>query len=134
MLSERELEARFEVWVEQYAMNANIEAETAATIARTQIIPAVARHLILLDDADADLLEKESRGLFDQLVDKTLALEDANGYPDGLEEEGMDLAIYARDRQLAAMHEVRVVADRLERIVSDNYWPLPKYSEMMFIK
>ena len=134
VLSERELEARFEVWVEQYAMNANIEAETAATIARTQIIPAVARHLILLDDADADLLEKESRGLFDQLVDKTLALEDANGYPDGLEEEGMDLAIYARDRQLAAMHEVRVVADRLERIVSDNYWPLPKYSEMMFIK
>ncbi|HMW45750.1 MAG TPA: glutamine synthetase III, partial [Solirubrobacterales bacterium] len=92
VLSERELEARFEVWVEQYAMNANIEAETAATIARTQIIPAVARHLILLDDADADLLEKESRGLFDQLVDKTLALEDANGYPDGLEEEGMDLA------------------------------------------
>ncbi|HNC05541.1 MAG TPA: glutamine synthetase III, partial [Solirubrobacterales bacterium] len=45
VLSERELEARFEVWVEQYAMNANIEAETAATIARTQIIPAVARHL-----------------------------------------------------------------------------------------
>ena len=37
-------------------------------------------------------------------------------------------------KQLAAMHEVREVADKLERIVSDNYWPLPKYSEMMFIK
>ncbi|MCB8915895.1 MAG: glutamine synthetase III [Thermoleophilales bacterium] len=134
VLSRRELEARFEVWVEQYAMNANIEAETAATIARTQIIPAVAKHLILLDDADADLLEKESRGLFDQLVDKTLALEDANQYPDGIEEEGLELAVYARDKQLAAMHEVREVADKLERIVSDNYWPLPKYSEMMFIK
>jgi len=134
VLSERELEARYEVWVEQYAMNANIEAETAASIARTLIIPAVAKHLVLLDDADAELLEKESRGLFNELVDKTLALEEANGYPDGLEEEGMELAIYARDRQLAAMHEVRVVADRLERIVADNYWPLPKYSEMMFIK
>ncbi len=32
------------------------------------------------------------------------------------------------------MHEVRVVADKLERIVADNYWPLPKYSEMLFIK
>ncbi|HMT06204.1 MAG: glutamine synthetase III [Solirubrobacterales bacterium] len=134
VLSERELEARFEVWVEQYAMNANIEAETAATIARTLIIPAVAKHLVLLDDADAELLEKESRGLFNELVERTIALEDANGYPDGLEEEGMELAIYARDRQLAAMHEVRVIADRLERIVADNYWPLPKYSEMMFIK
>ncbi|MCB0858127.1 MAG: glutamine synthetase III [Solirubrobacterales bacterium] len=134
VLSERELEARYEVWVEQYAMNANIEAETAATIARTQIIPAVAKHLVLLDDADADLLEKESRDLFNQLVDKTMALEKANGYPDGLEDEGMDLAIYARDEQLAAMSEVREVADKLERIVADSYWPLPKYSEMMFIK
>jgi glutamine synthetase len=134
VLSERELEARYEVWVEQYAMNANIEAETAATIARTQIIPAVAKHLVLLDEADAELLEKESRGLFNELVDKTIALEDANGYPDGLEQEGMELAIYARDRQLTAMHDVRVVADKLERIVADNYWPLPKYSEMMFIK
>jgi glutamine synthetase len=115
-------------------MNANIEAETAATIARTQIIPAVAKHLVLLDDADADLLEKESRDLFNQLVDKTMALEKANGYPDGLEDEGMDLAIYARDEQLAAMSEVREVADKLERIVADSYWPLPKYSEMMFIK
>ena len=134
VLSERELEARFEVWVEQYSMNANIEAETAATIARTQIIPAVAKHLVLLDDADAELLEKESRGLFNELVDKTLALEDANGYPDGLTQEGMELALYARDKQLAAMSDVREVADRLERIVADNYWPLPKYSEMMFIK
>ena len=134
VLDERELEARYEVWVEQYAMNANIEAETAATIARTQIIPAVARHLALLDDADADRLEKESRGLFDELVESTLELEDANGYPDGLEQQGMELAIYARDRQLASMHEVRVVADKLERIVADSFWPLPKYSEMMFIK
>jgi len=134
VLSERELEARYEVWVEQYAMGANIEAETAATIARTLIIPAVAKHLVLLADADAELLEKESRGLFNELVDRTIALEDANGYPDGLEQEGMELAIYARDKQLTAMHEVRVIADKLERIVADNYWPLPKYSEMMFIK
>jgi glutamine synthetase len=134
VLNERELEARYEVWVEQYAMNANIEAETAASIARTLIIPAVAKHLVLLGDAEADVLEQESRGLFDQLVDRTIALEKANGYPGGIEEEGMELAVYARDKQLAAMHEVRVVADKLERIVADHYWPLPKYSEMMFIK
>src|SRR5690606_21969220 len=37
VLNERELHSRYDVWVEQYAMKANIEAETAATIARTQI-------------------------------------------------------------------------------------------------
>ena len=45
VLSKRELESRFEVWVEQYVINANIEAETAATIARTLLLPAALRHL-----------------------------------------------------------------------------------------
>ena len=45
VLSERELESRYEVWVEQYITNANIEAETAAAIAKTMILPAALRHL-----------------------------------------------------------------------------------------
>ena len=32
------------------------------------------------------------------------------------------------------MGAVREVADRLERIVPDDLWPLPKYSEILFIK
>ena len=40
VLSERELESRYEVWVEQYVIRANIEAETTATIARTLLLPA----------------------------------------------------------------------------------------------
>jgi glutamine synthetase len=32
------------------------------------------------------------------------------------------------------MTAVRNVADRLERVVADDLWPLPKYSEMLFIK
>jgi len=134
VLSERELEARYEVWVEQYAMGANIEAETASNIARTMILPAVAKHLVLMGDAEAAGLESESRALFDELIEKIKVLEDVNQYPDGIEEEGIDLALYARDKQLAAMHEVRVVADKLERIVADEFWPLPKYSEMLFVK
>ncbi|MGB0120814.1 MAG: glutamine synthetase III [Solirubrobacterales bacterium] len=134
VLSERELEARFEVWVEQYAIGANIEAETAATIARTMIIPAALKHLVLLENSKASGLEKETRELTDALIDRTFELEAVNRYPDGIEEEGLDLAKYARDRQLTAMHEVRVVADKLERIVADEFWPLPKYAEMLFIK
>ena len=33
-----------------------------------------------------------------------------------------------------AMAAARDVADRLERIVPDGHWPLPKYSEILFIK
>ena len=134
VLNDRELESRFEVWVEQYAMKANIEAETAATISRTQIIPATARYLALLDDADADIVEDEIRPLFNKLVEATRALEAVNQYPGGIEEEGLDLAVYARERQLKALEAVREPADKLERLVADDLWPLPKYSEMLFIK
>ena len=39
-----------------------------------------------------------------------------------------------RDNIIPAMDATRAVADRLERIVADDLWPLPKYSEMLFIK
>ena len=32
------------------------------------------------------------------------------------------------------MHEVREIADKLEKVVADDLWPLPKYSEILFIK
>ena len=39
-----------------------------------------------------------------------------------------------RDTVIPAMDAVRAPADRLERVVADDLWPLPKYSEMLFIK
>ena len=46
----------------------------------------------------------------------------------------MDLALHARDKQIAAMADVREAADKLEKVVADDLWPLPKYEEMLFIK
>ena len=45
MPTKRELESRYDVFTEQYVMNINIEAETAASIARTMVLPASVRHL-----------------------------------------------------------------------------------------
>ena len=45
VLSKRELESRHEVFLEQYAVKLNIEGETAASIARTMILPAAVRYL-----------------------------------------------------------------------------------------
>jgi glutamine synthetase len=60
-----------------------------------------------------------------------VGLEQANEDP-GL--EGMDEALHFRDTVIPAMTAVREVADRLERLVADDLWPLPKYSEVLFIK
>ena len=132
VLSQRELESRFEVWVEQYVIRANIEAETAARIARTMLLPAALRHLKLIEDAGMDRLSQNTRELTEEFVEVIRKLDAANEYPDGV--EGLELAKFARDSQIATMAEVREVADKLEKVVSDDLWPLPKYSEILFIR
>jgi glutamine synthetase len=132
VLSERELESRYEVWIEQYVIRANIEAETTESIARTLLLPAALRYLALIDDADVSVLTGEVKPLVEELIAAIGDLDRANQYPDGV--EGLELAEYARDHQLAAMAKVREAADRLEKVVADDLWPLPKYSEILFIK
>ena len=39
-----------------------------------------------------------------------------------------------RDTTIPAMGAVREAADKLEKVVADDLWPLPKYSEILFIK
>jgi len=132
VLSKRELESRFEVWIEQYALRANIEAETTFSIAKTMILPAALRHLALIGEAGVSSLEADVRSLIDELVTALDALEKANAEP--VELEGLELAIFARDEQLAKSAAVREAADKLEKVVADDLWPLPKYEEMLFIK
>ena len=132
VLSRRELESRFEVWAEQYAISANIEAETTSSMARTMLLPAALRHLALVEAAGVEGLATQARSLVEEFSAAIVDLEKANIHPDG--REGLDLALYARDHQLTAMAKVRLVGDSLEKIVADDLWPLPKYSEMLFIK
>ena len=133
MLSKRELESRFEVWTEQYVTRANIEAETTESIARTLILPAALRHLALIGESGVDTLgrRRTGAGRRPRRGDRRAA----HGEPLPRRRRGHSTSpIYARDNQLTAMAKVREAADKLERVVADDLWPLPKYAEMLFIK
>ena len=133
VLSERELESRYEVLVEQYVINLNIEAETAAAIARTMILPAAIRHLNELKLADIEVLVNETADLVEDLVQAIFSLEEVNAdHPEDVDALGE--AKYMRDTVIPAMLAVRGISDKLEKIVADDLWPLPKYEEMLFIK
>ncbi len=132
VLNERELHSRYDVWLEQYSIRANIEAEETFSMAQTMLLPAGLRQLALISEAGVSALEGDVRELVDELVAALGELKTANSYPDDL--EGLELAVYARDKQLAAMGKVREAADKLEALVADDFWPLPKYEEMLFIK
>ena len=134
VLSKRELESREEVFTEQYAVTINIESETAAVIARTMVLPAAVRHLNELKATGLDELVEEVEPVVKELHYALIKLEDAN-LPDNQDDtDAMKWALYMRDTVIPAMADVREVADRLEKIVADDLWPLPKYSEMLFIK
>jgi glutamine synthetase len=134
VLSKRELESRLEVFTEQYAVNINIESETASGIARTMILPAAVRYLNELKASGLEDLVGEVEPLVKELHFAQLKLEDANLEDNQPDSSPAKWAIYIRDTVIPAMDDVRDVADRLEKIVADDLWPLPKYSEMLFIK
>ena len=133
VLSKRELESRYEVSLEQYVTKINIEAETAAAIAKTMLLPAAARHLALLLSAQLGELASETEAMISTLVDKIKVLERAN-LAENQPEDALDQAKYIRDTTIPAMDGVREAADALEKVVSDDLWPLPKYSEILFVK
>ncbi|MGH2833811.1 MAG: glutamine synthetase type III, partial [Solirubrobacteraceae bacterium] len=134
VLSKRELESRCEVFTEQYATKLNIESETAATLARTQILPAAVRHLNELRASGLAELVEEVEPLVKELHFALIKLEDANLKENQSDATPQKWALYMRDKVLPAMEDVRDVADRLEKLVADDLWPLPKYSEILFIK
>src|SRR6195256_6051685 len=133
VLSKRELESRYDVDVEQNGIKGNIDAEVAATIARTMLLPAAVRHLQALQAAGVEPAGAETTSLGDELWSAIAELESANATHEG-EEGSLEHAAYMRDTVLPAMEAVREVADRLERVVADDLWPLPQYSGMLLIK
>ncbi len=144
VLSHRELESRHEVALDQYFKTINIEGETTADIASTMILPAAVRYL-------NDLLAaaERSRGLGLEAGGLRRTIDKVNGLVDELrdsldrlieqnEELGGDevhsKAYHMRDHVVPAMLAVRGVSDRLEKVVPDDYWPLPTYRDMLFVK
>ncbi|MDQ6842188.1 MAG: glutamine synthetase type III, partial [Actinomycetota bacterium] len=134
VLSARELHSRYDVSLEQYVTKLNIEGETAASIARTMLLPAAARHLAVLRGAELTGLAGETSELIEQFAAAIKKLEFANLEQNQPHDDVLEHAKYMRDRVIPAMNEVREIADRLEKVIADDLWPLPKYSEILFIK
>lgn len=144
VLTPEELASRHEIALEQYFKTINIEGETTAEIAGTMVVPAAVRYLNdLLAVADrSKALGVDVRGVIRtteqvaSLVNElTLAIDDlAKKNADLGGDDIHDKTHHMRDQILPAMAVVRSAADRLERFIPDDLWPLPTYREMLFVK
>ena len=147
IMTEREVESRAEIFFDQYFKTVNIEGEMTAEIARTIVLPAAVRYLDDLLDAFHNFREMTStsgsaRGLQKLIDDLNETLNDLVESLGRLDEQNAELggddvhskAFHMRDNVVPAMLEVRAACDRLERMVPDDLWPLPRYREMLFIR
>ncbi|MGU3292438.1 glutamine synthetase III family protein [Williamsia sp. M5A3_1d] len=141
VLSARELEARKDVILEQYALTILVEAKETVEIAKTMILPAALRYQGELAgiavnvksaglDASNPLLTDLSAAvsaLGSSLATLEKGIESFHG------ESELEESTYALETLIPAMAEVRVAADTLETLVADDLWPLPTYNEMLTI-
>jgi glutamine synthetase len=143
IFTEAELVSRFHVRTERYVKNLLIEIDTLCSMVETQILPAAYAYHGMLAAAvlhckslgttapQADVLTRLG-ALIVSLQTKRTVLEASLHRIEGLSSEEEKAVLLAHDITLA-MSDVRQVCDELESIVADDYWPLPKYREMLFL-
>ena len=140
VLSKDELHSRYDIYVEQYAKNINIEALTAIQMTKRQFIPAAIQFVAELGAslAAAGKYGSVQKGL---LAEVGKHLESAGKKVAKLEAETMkaqaisDVAKQGaayRDKVFPAMVDLRTDIDALEAILPADLWPVPVYSDLLF--
>ncbi len=143
--TEAELRARYEIDLEAYSKQLNIEALTMADMAKKDIMPAVTAYIreqvdaalakkalsealptVAEESLAASLSEKQVR--FAQLIDE-LKAETAKA---AATEEPLAQAFAYRNNVFAKMEELRAVGDSMEAETAAEYWPYPSYTDLLF--
>ncbi len=144
--SEEEIRARYEIELESYSKQINIEALTMIDMAKKNILPAVSSYVReltdtalakkALSDAIPTTVEEELiTSLSNKLVcfsKKTSELEDAVIKAAEFNGNNLAQATFFRETVFAIMQELRAVGDSMETETSSEYWPYPSYGEMLF--
>ena len=134
VLTESEMESRYEIGIEDYERRILIEGEVALDIARSMVRPVVADEFSKLataiGQAKKDGLKVGLRGLTALSLKLGAGLDDLHVKCERVEKS---LAKRSPAAIIAAMDDLRRTVDRLEHLVDDSRWPLPKYREMLFV-
>lgn len=147
IMTERELKARHEILLESYTLKLQIESRVLGELAMTHVVPAANKYLNeLIDslsklktvgiDADTSAMEESVKeismrisGINENVRKMINARKKANEIEDVREQ-----AIAYCDDVKSYFEVIRKHCDKLELIVDDAYWQLPKYRELLFLR
>ena len=149
VLNKREVEAKYEVELEQYVMKILIEAGVLGDLTMNHVVPAALKYqqeLVQVIKGLKDIYDKEYKKyarepmhLLDEISDTIAKVselvrklrQDIDKLEDkDLEEKAQKLAHKIKPE----FDKIRNYTDKLEMMVDDEIWPLVKYREMLFIR
>ena len=151
VMTRKELEARNEVKWETYTKKIQIEARVLGDLSMNHIIPVATRYqtqllqnisnmAVVFPIDTADKLSARNKQIIQEIAERTSAIE--KGVEDLVEARKKANKIADEHLKAIAYHDtvepkldlIRYQADKLELIVDDSLWPLPKYRELLFIR
>ena len=151
VMTKKELEARNEVKWETYTKKIQIEARVLGDLSMNHIIPVATSYQSALLQNVGDMtavfsaeqtkkLSARNIKLIEEISERTSKIEcmvdelvNARKVANKIEDEH-DKAIAYHDTVEPKFDEIRYQIDKLELIVDDSLWPLPKYRELLFIR
>jgi len=151
VFSERELQARYEIKLENFARKLQIESRMMGDLAKNHMIPTAIRYQnTLIENAmglkevlDAKTYVKLSKNQIDTIKEISEHISQVKINVDLMLEERKkanrlntmeEMAIAYDEKVKPYFDEIRYHIDKLELMVDDELWPLPKYREIMFLK
>lgn len=146
IFTKEELHARFEIMLEEYIKKIQIEGRVLGELAYTYIIPPAIKYLSSLainvktlkeaglevGDAQRHLINRISVHI-DELKSGVDEMTEARKKANKIEDTE-EMAIAYNKTVKDSFDSIRYHADKLELLVSDELWTLPKYRELLFIK
>ena len=147
VFNERELHSRYEVLLENYINKLAIEADLFEEMSRTYVLPAALDAINKLGEAHRNLtdmkLEEGAQSIssqaatiaesIDELTKSLAELMGAKVAADAMSDTVAMAEAYC-DRVKPCFDTARTSIDRLEGLVDQKIWPLPKYRELLFLR
>lgn len=147
--SHTELEARHEIELEKYIKKVQIEARVMGDLAINHIIPSTIEYQNLLLEnlrglkesglkpsaysAQSEILKQISEHL-QQVYTKVNAMVEERKIANNMTDTRTKAIAYCSQVKEQFFDDIRYHADKLETLVSDNNWTLPKYRELLFLR
>ncbi len=150
VMSKVEIEARYEIEVEEYIMHIQIEGRALGDIARNHVVPTAVKYQNTLIKNVTGLKEiygkdfkkhaKEQIGLIEDISKRIEAINSGvtkmtneRKKANKVEDKEKRGALYC-DKVKPLFEDIRYHCDKLELLIDDEIWPLTKYRELLFTK